>query len=40
MDLLGRGGGSMRARGWIYEGEGVDLLGRGDGSIRATGRIY
>ena len=29
MDLLGQGGGSIRARRWIYQSEGVDLLERG-----------
>ena len=40
MDLLEQGGGSIRARGWIYEGEGMDLLERGGGSIRVRGWIY
>ena len=35
MDLLGRKGGSIRARGWIYQSEGVDLSERGGRFIRA-----
>ena len=35
MDLLGREGGSIRARGWIYQSEEVDLSERGGGFIGA-----